>query len=52
MRLKSPWRDPQEDEPTAYCSRCFGEIYADQEDIEYIDGKLVCSDCLWEDDNL
>lgn len=52
MRLKSPWCDLQDEVPTAYCSRCFGEIYAESEDIQYIDGKPVCSDCLWEEESL
>lgn len=32
-RLKSPWRDAQNEAPRAYCRRCGGELYGEVVDF-------------------
>lgn len=45
-RTRYPLRDVQQDPVVAYCSRCDGEIYAD----DAIMPGCLCRKC-WEDEN-
>ena len=49
IRIKNPLRDPQEDQPIAYCPRCGGEIY-EEDDVDIFGGDLVHEDCLTEEE--
>lgn len=49
IRLKSTLRDTQDDPPIAYCKRCGGEIY-EEDDVEIFGGDLVHEDCLTADE--
>lgn len=49
ISIKNPLRDPQDEPPIAYCARCGGEIY-EEDDVEIFAGGLVHEDCLTEEE--
>lgn len=49
IRIKNPMRDPQDEPPIAYCKRCGGEIY-EEDDVEIFGGDLVHENCLTDDE--
>lgn len=49
ISFKNPLRDPQNDPPIAYCKRCGGEIY-EEDNVEIFSGELVHESCLTEDE--
>ena len=55
MRLKSPWRDPQDEKEIGRCAKCDGELYGER-DMAHYNGKDYCLNCyerlLEEEDNL
>lgn len=49
ISIKNPLRDPQDEPPIAYCPRCGGEIY-ENDDVEIYAGKLLHAECMTEEE--
>lgn len=49
ISFKPPLRDAQDQPPIAYCPRCGGEIY-ENDDVEIMRGELVHESCLTQEE--
>lgn len=49
ISFKPPIRDTQDQPPIAYCPRCGGEIY-ENDDVDIIGVELVHEDCLTDEE--